>query len=210
MRGIAIRTLVSVLLVACSTLPAPAGAPAGARDSSAVPAADTSAANRVAAHSPAVPSLVQSARAAEALAATRGITGHAVRVTVCREEYELTRASFDSTGVVFTPDEEQGMPRWPVDGSVRLASPVAWEQVECVRVQQSHAGIGAVVGMAVASIAVVAVISGHHASPNGPDLEQVVLPPAGLALGALVGAFVGGTGSWPVAWQRTPAPDEER
>ncbi len=143
---------------------------------------------------------------AETLSLLRTSVGRRiVRVSVDQDVYELTRARFDSSGVSFTPGGEEGMPLWPGEDAMPVASPITWDRIGCIRAQHSYAMASAIAGAAVAVAPIFIAVSHEHGRSVEANIGWAVVTPLAAALGALVGGNFGAAGTWPIAWQRPQA-----
>ena len=153
------------------------------------------------------PSLAKSAPATESLARLRTRVGRRdVRVSVGEDDYKLSDARFDSSGVVFPPGGRQGRSLWADEGESPATSPIAWERVSCIRVQHSHVVLGAVAGALLGSgILIHSLKQGNGYNDDWPA-TSAVLAPLAVLVGASVGGMLGGSflATWPIVWQHAP------
>jgi hypothetical protein len=181
-----------------------AGTPVAAPDPAA--AADTSSTLGAEEASRAVSSLAQAPPSTGSLAPLKALVGRrAVRVIVGEDDYRLSHPRFDSTGVVFSPGGRQGMSLWAGEGEAPVASPIAWERIDCIRAQHSKVALGAVTGALLGSLVVIN--AANHSNSDSEIVAATVFAPLVAVVGASVGALLGGSlfASWPIVWQREGA-----
>ena len=209
MRSVKVLVAAAGLLLACATHPALAASVVPVPDSAAV--ADTSAAVWTEEPSRAAPSLADAMPSARSLALLRTRVGRrTVRVGVGQDDYKLSRARFESSGVVFSPVGREGMSLWAGEGESPVSSPIAWDRIDCIRAQHSNTRSGAIIGALLGSgllIGAVKQASGHSSEPGMEWLGAVIYTPLAGAAGAYVGAFFGGTvfATWPIVWRPASA-----
>jgi hypothetical protein len=154
------------------------------------------------------PSFGRTGPSAESLALLRTQVGRrAVRVSVGEDDYKLSHARFESSGVVFRPGGRQGMSLWAGEGDSPVSSPIAWDRIDCIRVQRSRAVTGAVTG-ALLGVWVV-IMAANQRDPDafvGPAFAAGFIVSAPV-VGACAGALLGGTvlATWPIAWRPASA-----
>ena len=196
--------LLALCLLAGAARPALADSPVPAPDSAAV--ADTTSSVRTEEPSRVAPFLAGAMPSARSLALLRAqVRRRVVRVGVGQDDYKLSRARFESSGVVFSPGGRQGLSLWAGEGEPPVSSPIAWDRIDCIRVQHSHVALGAVTGALLGSWAVINAANQH--SGYGWNefglVETVLLSPLAGTVGASVGALLGGTlfATWPIVWR---------
>lgn len=205
-RGFKIMAVAAALILAGITGPTFADSPVPAPDSAAVAAAVADTSSTVGAEGPsrAASSLADSAPSASSLALLRTRVGrHLVRVSVGEDDYKLSRARFEPSGVVFKPGGSEGMSLWAGEGESPVSSPIAWERIDCIRVQRSHAVLGAVTGALLGSWLVInAANHSNYDQMEGALFTVISAPLIGIG-GASVGALLGVTlfATWPIVWR---------
>jgi hypothetical protein len=193
-----LAALLALCLLAGAARPALAGSPAP----SSAGAADTSSTIRVEEPSRATRSLTEVTPSTRSLALLRTQAGRrVVRVSTGKDDYEFSRARYESSGVVFSPGGREGMPLWAGEDASSISSPIPWERIESIRVRHSHGAGAAVTGALLASFLVIN--AANHARPDKPMPGTIILAPLAVAAGAWVGASCGGSvfASWPTVWR---------
>jgi hypothetical protein len=143
---------------------------------------------------------------AQALASLRTAIGRrTVRVSVDQDVYELTQARFDSSGVIFKPGGEEGMPLWPGEDAKPIPSPITWDQIDCIRARRSFAAAGGIAGAALALAPVIVAIRHQDQYSVEASIGWAIVTPLVATFGAVVGGNVGAAGTWPIEWQRVRA-----
>jgi len=205
MRGREILVVAAWLLFGCATRPALGGPPSLAADSTTV--ADAQSSVRAEERSPAAPSAPETTPSVGSLGLLRSQVGRrVVRVNVGQDDYEFRHVSFDSSGVVFSPGGEEGMPLWAGEDASPLSTPISWDRIECIRVRHSYTKFGAVTGALLGSGLIIGAVNRAAGHSEVPGLEWVgaaIQAPLAGAVGAYVGAIIGQSfGTWPIVWRR--------
>ena len=136
-----------------------------------------------------------------------------MRVWVGTAGYDFRKAWLDSTGVVFDPRDERGVPAWQSGGAngdqtrpEPLASPIPWSRIERIDARRRSASRGATVGAwSLAAITLAISYPGLHSS----DVSGFIYLFTGGAFftGAVVGGAIGGVSIHSERlWERRAAP----
>ena len=189
-----------------------AGVPVPASDPTV--AADTSSAVGAGAPSIAEPTLSRAAPSSRSLAVLRTCVGRRpVRVTIGQDDYRLSQARFEPSGVVFPTGGRQGVSLWADEGEPPLVSPIPWDRMDCIRVEHSHAAFGAVTGALLGAWVVARAANQERNRESGDVMVgELIFLPLGILAGASVGAMLGGSAlaTWPVVWRHAPDPRRAR
>ncbi len=192
------RSSVTAVLLLAMTIQTPL--PAGA-DPLAAPAgtAADSAAIRPAAPRP------------DALADLRWRVGrNEARVWSGIDAWDVRGARFDSTGVVFGPDDLRGVPAWDRGGvngdysrPAGITSPIPWSRIDRIQVRRPSVLYGSILGGLIGTVAMASLLAWAVPDDPGPGvLVLFAIPPAGAVLG---GAFGAATVRSETVWPPTPA-----
>ncbi len=125
----------------------------------------------------------------------RRVGGNDVRVWARAEAYEISHPRFDLTGVAFRPDDVMGIRHraGSPSGSRPATSPIAWQRIQSIQALKPCGLRGALVGGLVGT-ALMASAFGWAAHENEEvgiaGLALLTLPPAGVVVGGMLGAFV--------------------
>jgi hypothetical protein len=119
----------AALILAGVTRPTFADSPVPAPDSAAAAVADPSSTVGAEGPSRAAPALADATPSAGSLALLRTRVGRrVVRVSVGEDDYKLSRARFEPSGVVFSPGGSEGMSLWAGEGDAPRSPERCWDR----------------------------------------------------------------------------------